>query len=360
MNVPYADRFTLQRISGDYKPETISSALKWFNTASAASISAFPRMNDARAELVLRLRPFRSWEALIAKLENTPKLSSAVAENVCERVDEQSVLDRVLTQCSKIAVTLKEHIEEVVGGGHVHAGASEDGYVQAPSSLSSGCTLRPFQLVGLRWLALLYRQNVSAILADEMGLGKTVQTIAFLTHLRDEGVEGNHLIIVPSSVLDNWLREFTKWSPSLRICCLRGSLDERMQIRGSMKKRPQNYDVCLTTYNVATGKHDRGLFKKIGFKCVVFDEGHMLKNYHSERYKVLTQIKAISRILLTGTPLQNNLKELLSLLNFIMPKVFAKSTKHLLNFFGRPVKDNPDPSDPLACKHSAMVSFVCC
>jgi SWI/SNF-related matrix-associated actin-dependent regulator 1 of chromatin subfamily A len=142
------------------------------------------------------------------------------------------------------------------------------------------------------------------------GLGKTAQVIALIAHLKEKGKPGPHLVIVPSSTLDNWMREFEVFAPALKVFAYYGNQTERADARYFFKQEP-DLDVIVTTYNMATGApDDRKFLKKMEFKACVFDEGHQLKNAESKKYKDLMDIKVRWRLLLTGTPLQNNLQEL--------------------------------------------------
>lgn len=200
-----------------------------------------------------------------------------------------------------------------------------------PVLLSDDISLKDYQQVGINWLHLLFKKQLSCILADEMGLGKTAQVIAFLSHLKKKRYPGPHLIVVPSSTLENWLREFEKFSPTLKVIPYYGSVDEREELKAVLYE--EEYDVVVTTYNLAVGKTDSVFLQSMNFNVIVYDEGHMLKNAMSDRYKKLVRLKANFRLLLTGTPLQNNLKELISLLNFILPEIFDSSLDKLEYLF---------------------------
>ncbi|KAF6729732.1 SWI/SNF-related matrix-associated actin-dependent regulator of chromatin subfamily A containing DEAD/H box 1 [Oryzias melastigma] len=157
--------------------------------------------------------------------------------------------------------------------------------------LMSKSKLKPYQLIGLKWLLLLHEHELSAILADEMGLGKTIQAIAFLAKLFENGIEGPHLIVVPSSTLDNWVRELKLWCPSLEVLIYYGSVDERRYLKHEILNNYVQFNVIVTTYNLAIGNDsDRGLFRKLPLVYAVFDEGHMLKNMNSLRYRHLMSI----------------------------------------------------------------------
>lgn len=194
--------------------------------------------------------------------------------------------------------------------------------------------LKPYQIIGLKWLMLLHEHKLSCILADEMGLGKTIQAIAFIAQLYENGIQGPHLITVPASTLDNWVRELKLWCPSLNVIIYYGTAEDRRYLRHDILNGDVEFDVIVTTYNLAIGNDsDRSLFRKLPLTYAVFDEGHMLKNMNTLRYRHLMAINAKHRLLLTGTPLQNNLLELMSLLNFIMPSMFSSTTTELSKMF---------------------------
>ncbi|CCE84029.1 Piso0_004631 [Millerozyma farinosa CBS 7064] len=215
---------------------------------------------------------------------------------------------------------------------------------EKPDLLAPEVDLKNYQQVGINWLNLLYCNNLSCILADEMGLGKTCQVISFMAHLKgSQEKKGPHLVVVPSSTLENWLREFQKFCPSLIVQAYYGSQKERAELRYELET--SDYDVLVTTYNLATGAApDFKFLRNQDFDIVIYDEGHMLKNSTSERYNKLMRLKARFRLLLTGTPLQNNLKELVSLLAFILPKLFNDRREDLQGLFHQKVS-TADTSD---------------
>ena len=178
-------------------------------------------------------------------------------------------------------------------------------------------TLREYQHFGLDWLAGLYANGTNGILADEMGLGKTIQTIALLAHLAVEHeVWGPHLVVVPTSVILNWEVEFKKFLPGFKVLTYYGSQEERKRKRqGWMNK--DKYHVWITSYQIALA--DQVMFRRRGWHFMVLDEAHNIKNFQSQRWQTLLTFKTRARLLLTGTPLQNKLSELWSLLFFLMP-----------------------------------------
>uniref|UniRef100_A0A4W6EIC3 Chromodomain helicase DNA binding protein 5 n=1 Tax=Lates calcarifer TaxID=8187 RepID=A0A4W6EIC3_LATCA len=189
---------------------------------------------------------------------------------------------------------------------------------------ATGGTLHPYQLEGLNWLRFSWAQGTDTILADEMGLGKTVQTIVFLYSLYKEGhSKGPFLVSAPLSTIINWEREFEMWAPDFYVVTYTGDKDSRAIIRENeftfedsavksgrkvfrMKKdTPIKFHVLLTSYELIT-----------------IDQAHRLKNNQSKFFRILNGYKIYYKLLLTGTPLQNNLEELFHLLNFLTPDRF--------------------------------------
>lgn len=224
-----------------------------------------------------------------------------------------------------------------------------------PRLLSPDISLKDYQQTGLNWLNLLYHNQMSCILADDMGLGKTCQVISFLAYLKQINQSGPHLVIVPSSTLENWLREFQKFAPVLKIEPYYGSQQERADLRDFLEQNDGNYDVIVTTYNLAAGnKYDVSFLKSRSFNVIVYDEGHMLKNSMTDRFAKLMKIQGNFRLLLTGTPLQNNLRELMSLLEFIMPSLFESKKESLAAVFKQRAKttDNNKDYNPLLAQEA--------
>ena len=171
------------------------------------------------------------------------------------------------------------------------------------------CSLREYQKQGYNWFKNLSELGMGGILGDEMGLGKTVQTIAFLASEEKQ----TSLIVVPTSLLYNWNDEFEKFAPKLNICVIHGEKKEREKLLENYYE----YDVILTTYG--TLKNDCNVYENIEFKNIILDEGQNIKNYKAQITVMVKKLKAKSRFILTGTPIENNLNELWSLFDFIMP-----------------------------------------
>ena len=192
-----------------------------------------------------------------------------------------------------------------------------------PSILKNG-QLRSYQIDGVNWLISLYLAGINGILADEMGLGKTIQAITFLAYLRQqEKLTGPHLIVVPKSTLGNWMLEFHKWCPSIRAVKLIAAKPYREDIIKN-ELVPGKFDVVVTSFEGVYLCHPT--LKKIQWKYLIIDEAHKIKNEESNLSQLVRKLHSNNRLLITGTPLQNNLHELWSLLNFLLPDIFSSST----------------------------------
>jgi len=254
------------------------------------------------------------------------------------------------------------------GGRGVHEGAGQSLHktarVQADilARACPGVDFKPYQLVGINWLFLLHQLDLdlprsllpeeafrgrwakedlrlNGVLADDMGLGKTAQTIAFLAYLCALKPRTlTHLIIVPASVLTNWQNEFEKFAPDLDVFVYHGSAKERADLRAEYEEEMQRLekegrgagsrvaDVVLATYTYwekETAELDRKFLNRISVEYMVLDEGHSIKNVKSQRFQRLRKQKAKRRLLLTGTPLQNDVREVLALLSFLNPRILS-------------------------------------
>mmetsp|Transcript_30915 Transcript_30915/g.52868 ORF Transcript_30915/g.52868 Transcript_30915/m.52868 type:complete len:1112 (+) Transcript_30915:81-3416(+) len=223
--------------------------------------------------------------------------------------------------------------------------------------------LKPYQLEGLNWMIHLAEKGLNGILADEMGLGKTLQSISILAyHWEFLKSQGPHLVCVPKSTLSNWMNELNRWCPSLRAIRFHGAKEEREALAeeyftneaaahdgkrptkqilnektGEMEDdnsdNPRAWDVCVTTYEVANT--EKKVLSRFAWKYLVIDEAHRLKNESSMFSATVRSFNTAYRLLLTGTPLQNNLHELWALLNFLLPDIF-NSAENFDQWFNKP------------------------
>jgi len=198
-------------------------------------------------------------------------------------------------------------------------------FIPQPKLLS--CTLKEYQLKGLNWLVNLYEQGINGILADEMGLGKTVQSISVMAYLAEKyNIWGPFLVIAPASTLHNWHQEITKFVPELTVLPYWGTAKERKTLRRFWDRKHVTYTrdspfhVLVTSYQLVV--QDAQYFQKIRWQYMILDEAQAIKSSQSSRWKSLLGFHSRNRLLLTGTPIQNNMQELWALLHFIMPSLF--------------------------------------
>lgn len=221
-------------------------------------------------------------------------------------------------------------------------------------------TLREYQHIGLDWLVTMDERKLNGILADEMGLGKTIQTIALLAHLACIKCNwGPHLIIVPSSVMLNWEMEFKKWCPGFKIMTYYGSQKERKMKRIGWTK-VNAFHVCITSYKLVIQDHQS--FRRKKWKYLILDEAQNIKNFKSQRWQLLLNFSTERRLLLTGTPLQNNMMELWSLMHFLMPNFF-ESHRTFEELFSKPmagmVEGNLEYNESIIIKlHKVLRPFL--
>ncbi|KAK4283546.1 hypothetical protein QN277_000486 [Acacia crassicarpa] len=183
--------------------------------------------------------------------------------------------------------------------------------------------MRDYQLAGLNWLIRLYENGINGILADEMGLGKTLQTISLLGYLHEfRGIKGPHMVVAPKSTLGNWMNEIRRFCPVLRPIKFLGNPDERRHIREKLLVAGK-FDVCVTSFEMAI--KEKSVLRRFSWRYIIIDEAHRIKNENSLLSKTMRLYNTNYRLLITGTPLQNNLHELWALLNFLLPEIFSSS-----------------------------------
>ncbi|KAJ3180611.1 putative DNA helicase ino80 [Gaertneriomyces sp. JEL0708] len=222
-----------------------------------------------------------------------------------------------------------------------------------PSSLPASSTisqptlltvsLKSYQLKGLNWLANLYEQGINGILADEMGLGKTVQSISLMAYLAERhSIWGPFLVVSPSSTLPNWQTELSKFVPNFKVLPYWGSAEDRKILRSflvpkklGLKESP--FHVLVTSYQLVV--QDASYLGRVRWQYMVLDEAQAIKSSQSQRWKTLLGMKSRNRLLLTGTPIQNSMQELWSLLHFIMPTLFD-SHEEFSDWFSKDIESH--------------------
>ncbi|KAM0332127.1 hypothetical protein ACHAQA_002399 [Verticillium albo-atrum] len=358
------------------KESLYDKALNTINNSSIEDLSAMTNLKQDELQIIGTKRPFDDIEqvervTLVKKAGGRKSNKAAIGESLVEAIMEftraVNAIDTVVSECEKKAVRVKNEMSlwDIDFKGHSREGSvsqtDSDNLPMTPNSfkgqkysappiprqpalMEGHCTMRPFQVYGLNWMSVLYNSGYGCILADEMGLGKTCQVISLMAHLvesydeeKDEKRPWPNLIVVPPSTLSNWEVEFEKFAPDLSVLTYKGSQLDRANIAEDMLSAPEEYHVVLTSYTQVGKEEDIDSLMALRPNAAIFDEGHKMKNPKTKIYKDLIRIKADWRMLLTGTPVQNNLMEMLSLLNFIDPKMFKGHMEHLQYMFSQKV-----------------------
>ena len=231
------------------------------------------------------------------------------------------------------------HMQDLDSSTHE---SSITSYTETPPFVNG--VMRPYQIFGINWLISMYERDLNGILADEMGLGKTLQSLSFLGYLKHvKKFAGPFLVVAPLSTLTNWHSEVRKWLPSMTSMVLAGTAQEREELLKMHIKSPS--EIVVTSYQILN--IHRTWFRRRTWRYLIVDEAQSIKNDQGLLAKNLRALDARHRLLLTGTPLQNNLKELWSLLSFLIPDMFAfDSTEAFEEYFGGDSKEQPE--EPLA------------
>ena len=300
-------------------PELEGRVLKYINTCTQSELIELTNITAANAGLMLAARPFRNLD--VARTVANPTLlkggkksarapiGDKIVDTAIDMFSGYEAIDQLVTKCEQIGKPLADEMGkwgfDVFGaakGGELEMTSFEDdaeslrdsgigspnsravsdagdddvkatsstrkkapivNFLKKPAMMADDCILKDYQVVGLNWLALMYRHKLSGILADEMGLGKTCQVIALLSHLVETGQRGPHLIIVPGSTLENWLREFPKFSPDLVVEPYYGAQKERAEMADSILARRDELNVIVTTYDLAAKKEDNKFMRRL-------------------------------------------------------------------------------------------------
>ncbi|KAL4934613.1 putative SNF2 family helicase/ATPase PasG [Aspergillus undulatus] len=230
---------------------------------------------------------------------------------------------------------------------------------QQPAPVTGG-KMRKYQLEGLEWLKSLWMNGLCGILADEMGLGKTVQAISLIAFFKEHNVSGPFLISAPLSTVSNWVDEFARWTPGIKTVLYHGSKDERANLRKKfMNMRAQkspDFPVVCTSYEICM--NDRKFLAQYQWRYIIVDEGHRLKNMNCRLIKELMSYNSANRLLISGTPLQNNITELWSLLHFLLPEIFNDLNSFQNWFDFSSVLDNNGQTDMIERQKRTLVSTM--
>ncbi|KAL2271134.1 hypothetical protein VTJ83DRAFT_505 [Remersonia thermophila] len=351
--------------------------LQYLNTCDVIGLVAIAKVKEESAKIMVSRQPFEDLEEAmrVATTQKNQKSRGKKPSRVC--IGEEIVsavreytkaldgIDHVIEKCDKRAQAVKKAIStwnmEITGhsrneaksdDGKLMTPLSEDdsvGSVKAPlaqPNLMEGCTMKPFQIYGLNWLHLLYKNRYGGILADDMGLGKTCQVISLICALienwrpnrrDDKSRPWPNLIVVPPSTLANWAAEFERFAPKVNVTVYQGNQSVRDEIAAEILDDPDSHHVVLTSYSQVSRKDDISNLKALRPVVAVFDEGHKLKNPKTKIYRDLLRITATWRLILSGTPVQNNLMEMVALLQFVEPDLFQEHFENLEDLFQQKV-----------------------
>ncbi|KAL7490103.1 hypothetical protein ACHAW6_015831 [Cyclotella cf. meneghiniana] len=344
----------LARTIRDHLNKAEKQKEKEADQAERARIAAL-RSNDMAAYTSL-LEDTKN-ERLKFLLDKTDECMNQISSLLASRAEEEQ--EDIMKMGGEGANVTRTFSKTAVSGNYYEMAHVKSEQVRQPSILVGG-DLKEYQLSGLQWLVSLYNNRLNGILADEMGLGKTIQTISLIAYLMEmKENPGPYLVIVPLSTLSNWVNEFSKWLPAATVICYKGTPQQRRDI--FRNEVLAHFNVLLTTYEFVI--RDKGSLRKLEWQYAIVDEGHRMKNNQSKFAVTLgTQYTTRRRVLLTGTPLQNNLPELWALLNFLLPAIF-NSAETFDQWFNKPFSsfgkaasnENSDTSEELLSNEERML-----
>lgn len=338
--------------------------LGYLNDCNVIQLVSIAGVKEASAKAMLEHQPFQTLAAaqrvsIPGSRKSGKSARVAIGEDVVNAVRAYTRtldhIDKIIRQCETRAVHLRMVTSQwnidAVGKKQTLANANahllDPPLSKEPELMAGNCQMKSYQIYGLNWMYLLYEWGFGGILADDMGLGKTCQVVSLMCSLvglwqgDSDEAEGDrimpwpNLIVVPPSTLTNWQNEFKKFAPDLRVTTYSGSTMQRDMLADDILDDVSQHHVILTTYSQLGRKEDIGNLKKIKPVTAVFDEGHKLKNPGTKLYQDLSRIPAKWRLLLTGTPVQNNLMEMIGLLSFIQPSLFTHHLDELEALFAQ-------------------------
>lgn len=329
--------------------------LQYLQSCTVESLAADAKISKDDAKHIISKRPLYSISQVkamhqfktVRKKKQRFDLGEEVVEELVEYVKQIDAIDRVVEHCEKqghrLNATVSDWRMDQLGNTKSTMATTTAmlPFPKEPKAMKGHCEMSPYQIFGMNWMFQLYSgRQFGGILADDMGLGKTCQAVAFISLLKDAYDTGiieqrpwPNLVVVPASVLENWENEFAKFAPSLSIATYSGSTMERDALGSDMQDSPEDYHAILTTYSQMSRLADIKWMNRIKIHTAIFDEGHRLKNPDTKFYQLLIQISAAWKLCITGTPIQNNIMELIGLLSFISPDIFRRDSKYFEQLF---------------------------
>ncbi|XP_053291808.1 lymphoid-specific helicase isoform X2 [Pleuronectes platessa] len=257
---------------------------------------------------------------LQAKRAKMDRSDEAPAQKKIEAEDIEKISDSNQDIKNRLSDVVRDKARHIL---HPHKTVNDQLVPTQQPTLFTGGVMRSYQIEGIEWLRMLWENGINGILADEMGLGKTIQCIAHIAMMIEKKVIGPFLVVAPLSTLPNWVNEFKRFTPEVSVLLYHGPQSERAKLLKQIH-RPQGLvnmcPVVITSFEISM--IDRKFLQRFQWKYLIVDEGHRIKNLNCRLVRELKMLPTDNKLLLTGTPLQNNLAELWSLLNFLLPEVF--------------------------------------
>ncbi len=253
-------------------------------------------------------------------------------------------LDRVLRDHPAIRLKRDEGFRRLIRDINTVA----DSAFSPPASLDG--VLRNYQKTGFRWLKTLSQYGLGGILADDMGLGKTLQMISLLLDAKEQGETRPSLVVCPASLVYNWVREFARFTPTMRVTAVAGDKETREAILADLT----NTDVLITSYDLL--RRDITQYAAVDFAVHVLDEAQYIKHADTQTAQAVKAVRSEHRFVLTGTPIENSLSELWSIFDFLMPD-FLYSYPRFRERLERPIVQDGD-TDALARLNTLVAPFV--
>uniref|UniRef100_A0A3B3Y4F4 Proliferation-associated SNF2-like protein n=1 Tax=Poecilia mexicana TaxID=48701 RepID=A0A3B3Y4F4_9TELE len=277
------------------------------------TVKFVPVLPDAKKKKRRRDEDFKIADVM-TKENDAPAQKKLDAEDIEKMSDSNEEIK------SRLSETVRENAKHLLDPDRKVNGQPVP--VQQPQ-LFTGGVMRWYQIEGVEWLRMLWENGINGILADEMGLGKTIQCIAHIAMMVEKKVMGPFLVVAPLSTVPNWISEFKRFAPEISVMLYHGTPPERSKLLKQVRRSqgPLNmFPVVITSFEISM--IDRKFLQHLQWKYLIVDEGHRIKNLNCRLVRELKMLPTDNKLLLTGTPLQNNLAELWSLLNFLLPEVF--------------------------------------
>ncbi|KAE8413200.1 SNF2 family N-terminal domain-containing protein [Aspergillus pseudocaelatus] len=343
-----------QKLQGTLSDGSISPLTPWSSPLSSlssmtpspsASPLPFHELKSPTQDDGIRPRSTVSCESYVQGCRLELPFRGNISPSRCVAKSALDILQDIETKRNNFFTAIKDVVLPLLGDKERFYQNREASFASVrpyesldPQPIGLQSQLKPYQLRGLSFLVYLRSNGIGGILADEMGLGKTIQTLALFQYIKNHDnivrldEPGPFLIVCPFSVIDTWLSEISKWTPELTSIRFHGLPSKKEAVRKILTPtrakncRSSTYavDIVITSYETLTS--DIRWFRKLVWNYVVLDEGHRIKNDHSQRAQAIQRVKAEYKLVLTGTPVQNNLRELWSIFHWLFPDIFVPCT----------------------------------